>query len=253
VFHQRTFNCKCTILWIDRGSAVDIVILDEDSVPRLSIPERYRVGLAALAALPDEEFGELLRLVEEGASADTAEALAVQFKEKSPSLNHTDLPEIIDAVESIQGVQHYAHVSPQTFASDLSSGLLEDDPKVAERIDAQTLEERVSKLVKAKPINLIKEKISELQSEVERGYCKARILTDVRAAFSDDPSALPTAMTVLHTLRIRYHGDTQRHKEFFVSMDDDDLAALKKEIERAQKKKKALEELLARANCRRFE
>lgn len=222
-------------------------------MPRLSIPERFRAGLAALAALPDEQFLDLLRLIDKGASADTAAALASRFTEEAPSLGRPDLPKIIEAVESIQGVQHYAHVSPETFASDISSGLLEDAPNAAKSIDAEAFKQRVFKIVKAKPIVLTRGKIDELRTEAERGFCKARILTDVRAAFSDDPSIPPDAMTVMHTLRIRYHDDTSRHREFFVSLDDDDLASLKKAIERAQIKKKTLEALLAKANCRLFE
>jgi hypothetical protein len=78
-------------------------------------------------------------------------------------------------------------------------------------------------------------------------------LTDVRAAFSDDASELPTGMTVLHTLQIGYHDDTGRHREFYVTLESDDLEGLRDAIDRAEMKKKALEELLAKADCRLFE
>jgi hypothetical protein len=208
--------------------------------------------VAALGSLSEDAFADLLSFIQRGASADTASDIATQMEKELPSLRGHDIQKVVTAVDSLQGIQKYAHVTPETFSTDIAEALFADAPKLAKGVDAQSLKDRISKIVKAKAINITTEKINELQSEVERGYCKARILTDVRTAFSEDASALPTAMTVMHTLRIRYHDDAARHREFYVSMDEDDLGNLKRAIERAQTKSKTLEELLAKVNCRLF-
>jgi hypothetical protein len=115
------------------------------------------------------------------------------------------------------------------------------------------LTERVVKIAGAKRIELMEEKIRSLQAEVEREYCCGRILTDVRAAFSEDPSTPPKAMTILHTLRIGYINDVAEHREFYVALENADLVDLKDQIERALAKSETLEALLAKADCRLFE
>jgi hypothetical protein len=209
--------------------------------------------VAALAVLPENAFVDFLDLLQKGASAENQKALAAQFESLAPSLRNSSLPEIIFAVASLQSVQANAHVPPETFASDIWDSLITDAPQLITGIEGETLKSRVSLVVEAKAIHLISSKIADLRTEVERSFCKARIFTDVRTAFGEDPEQPPSAMTILHNLQITYHDEAGRHKEFYVTLDDDELSDLKEVIERAEKKKRTLEELLAKANCRLFE
>lgn len=242
---------------IDTANAIAFIVsISEEgkALPRPSIPQRYRAGLAALAALPESAFADFIDWVEKGVSADTPAALAERLENELPAF-HGD-PEsvkILSAAESIQGVYKNSHVSLQTFASEIAEALLDDAPTLKKEIDPRLLSERIKKTVKAPTIEITTEKIKELQTEVERGFCSARILTDARVSFAHDPSVAPAAMTIMHTLRIRYHDDSARHREFYVSLDMEDLASLKEAIERAQTKSKTLEALLAKADCRLFE
>jgi uncharacterized phage infection (PIP) family protein YhgE len=225
----------------------------EKALPRLSIPERFRVGIAALAALPEESFSELLKAIKGKVSADTPELAASQLATRLPSIPQSNLVKMISAIASLQSLDSRSHVRTSTLAADISDSLSSDSPELAKGISSEVLKSRVELVVEAEGIHITSAKISELQTEVERSFCRARILTDVRTAFSDDASELPRGMTILHTLQIGYHDGTGRHKEFFVTLESDDLADIKEAIERAEKKKKTLEELLAKADCRLFE
>jgi hypothetical protein len=218
---------------------------------RLSIPERYRDGIAALAALPEASFSDLLRVLEEKPLADTVEEMGSQLETRLPSI--PDLVTIIDTIVSVQGLDIRSHVPSRTLAADLWEALLTDSPKLAENLDGETLKSRVLEVVKAPHVQITSEKIKELQVDVEKSFCGVRILTDVRTAFSDDATELPRGMTLLHSLQIAYHDDTGRHREFYVTLDSGDLVKIKEAIERAEKKKSTLEGLLAKANCRLFE
>jgi hypothetical protein len=220
---------------------------------RLSIPERFRAGIAAFAALPEESFAELLKVMEESVSADTPELATAQLETRLPSIPKSILTEIIIAIASLQSLDRRSHVPTSILAVDVAESLSADSPKLAKGISTEVLKSRVMSIVEAKSIHITSTKITELQREVERSYCRARILTDVRTAFSDDMSELPRGMTILHCLQIGYHDDTGSHKEFYVTLENDDLTDLKEVIERAEKKKKILEELLAKADCRLFE
>ncbi len=228
--------------------------LEGDKIlPRLSIPEQFRTGVAALAALPEDSFVRLFEAVESGIAADTADSLASQIKPPIPSISLPELSKLFTTITALQRIQNNSHVSSETFASDISEALYVDSPALADGIDRELLKSRVSKIVTAKDILITSLKVREVQMEVERSFCKARIMTDIRAAFSEDAAEVPRGMTILHTLQIGYHKGSEKHQEFYVTLDDDDLASLKKVIERAEKKKSTLKEMLAKTECRLFE
>jgi hypothetical protein len=227
---------------------------EETTLPSLSIPERYRAGVAGLGAMPESAFNDFFTALASGISGEDMSSVVGQLEGSFLSLrDNPDLPEILAAVRSLQSVYKGSHTQVETFPSEIADALSHDAPELAKGIDLKKLSERIEKAVGSPLISITSEKIKSLRSEIERGYCKARILTDLRAAFSDDPSTTPTAMTVLHTLRIRYHDDLRRHREFYIAMDSEDLADLKDAIERAQQKSKTLEAFLGKANCRMLE
>lgn len=230
-----------------------IVRLEREDLPRLSIPERYRDGIAALTALPESSFSDLLRVLEEKPIADTLEEMAAIFADRISSIPSADLAGIIDAIGSVQTLDNRSHVASKTLASDLWEALSAEMPKSVEGLDGEVLKSRVIKVLDAPRIQITSEKIKELLIDVDKSFCAVRILTDVRTAFSDDATEPPRGMTLLHSLQIAYHDDTGRHREFYVTLESDDLIKIKDAIERAETKKATLEQLLAKANCRLFE
>lgn len=221
---------------------------------QLSIPVRHRDGVAGLAAMPNDAFTDFSGAIEKGLSADSASDLAAQLVKVYPSLREqTGLENIIAAIASMLGIYNDAHVSPVIFAKDVADALAADAPILAKKVDLKVLSERIARIANGKRIEITEEKIRSIQVEVERQYCCGRILTDVRAAFADDPSVPPTAMTILHTLRIGYFDDSAEHREFYLALDNDDLSKLRELIDRALIKSKTLEALLAKAECRLFE
>ena len=77
-------------------------------------------------------------------------------------------------------------------------------------------------------------------------YCSARVLTDIRTAFGYDTKKR-SALTIMHTLEIKYHDDTGKLREFYVAVDNDDLIELKEAINRAFDKNATLIDLLEKA------
>jgi hypothetical protein len=57
----------------------------------------------------------------------------------------------------------------------------------------------------------------------------------------------------MHTLEITFHDDLGRHREFYVSLDDEDLATLQHAVERASVKKETLTRLLKKAEFDLYE
>ncbi len=218
----------------------------------LTIPERYRPGVARLGTISDSSFLDLLEALRNSDQSETARELASKIQGSVPSITASDRESIIAAIASMQSVQKAAHVDVIQFASDVWASLEEDSPELISEVEADTLKSRVAALLNQTSVHLTSAKVAELRSEVERLFCGARILTDVRTAFPDDASRRP-AMSILQTLEIKYHDDLGRHREFYVALDDTDLAILKDAVERAVQKKASLVDMLRQADFELFE
>ena len=79
-----------------------------------------------------------------------------------------------------------------------------------------------------------------MRTEDERVFCQARILTDLRPVFGQVIEDGPKAMVVVHLLKLTFHKGSEKHQEFFVSLDGDDLKTLRGLIDRAEAKAKTL-------------
>ncbi len=113
-------------------------------------------------------------------------------------------------------------------------GLNLADPQVLERLKQNLvalLEVEGSLAVVSKAVNVV--------TEQDRIFSQARVVTDLRPVFREDPGASPLAAAVLHTLRIHFHQNGEL-KSFFVAMDDEDVRSLKEALDRAQRKSATL-------------
>jgi hypothetical protein len=81
----------------------------------------------------------------------------------------------------------------------------------------------------------------------ERVASNFRIFTEMRPIFDEDASQPIEAAVITHSLRILYVQDSQ-FKEFFVTLDADDLANLQRQVERASQKSENLSGMLNAAH-----
>lgn len=79
----------------------------------------------------------------------------------------------------------------------------------------------------------------------ERNFVGARIFTDIRPVFKENPSDPPAGAVIVHTIRLDYVEGNAR-KGFFLALDSSDLQALKSVIERASLKEACVVPLLSK-------
>ena len=113
------------------------MVLDEDVLPRFSIPRQFRAGIFLLAALQDDDYASLFAVVKSGVSADTPENAADRFKTALPSLSGKDLKDLVVAVASLQTVYESSHSPSTSFASDITEALASDAPDLAGKINGK--------------------------------------------------------------------------------------------------------------------
>ena len=227
----------------EHGLTVSLAVHgSENKLPGLIIPDQYRAGVVGIGTLSDEQFSELLAALKESLPADTAGDLAAKLKPEIPSISSLDdLEEIVSALASMQDVQKSAHVEVPRFVTDLWDSLLEEDD--TDDLNEETFKTRATSLLNEASVHLTSVKVADLRREIERMFCSARVLTDIRTAFGYDAKKRP-ALTIMHTLEIKYHDDTGKLREFYVSVDKDDLTELKEIIDRAFDKNTTLVDLL---------
>lgn len=87
-------------------------------------------------------------------------------------------------------------------------------------------------------------KAGPVQTDHERIFCGARILTDLRPIYHFDVSEKPSAATIVHMLKITHRDRFDKEHDLFFALDSNDLAALKRVVERATEKEKTLRDVM---------
>lgn len=112
--------------------------------------------------------------------------------------------------------------------------------KTNKPIDFDFFNSKLSKIISNDlPVKfIIKSKI--LETTNPRNFNDSKILTDLRPIFRDKDGEELIGHVIVNQLKITYTENTKR-KEFFITLDSNDLNQLKLTIERAERKVKVLE------------
>jgi len=195
-------------------------------VPKFTIPDEVRPVFKALSNLDQDESKRLLQAVE--SARPNIAHLRRAIREAIPE-ERADV-----ALVSLTSWREGQGVSPKEMAADIVRELGDD----AARND-------LTSPLSPRRITL-GSKAFDNATEFP-ALCEAvRIFTDVRPVFTGEESESLTlgAAQIVHTLKVSYLSEGSDH-DFFLSLDDDDLAALSRQIRRARAKATKIRELLA--------
>lgn len=219
--------------------------LSEGKVSKFNVPERYRSGLSLIPAIQEDALLALLNILADGDSSEASLKLRISEAAQHARLFMTESEalEVTSAVRSLYRLWSGLDMAVTEFTQEILDALIEE--KILD--GSPELKEKFSKrLLKLLDIDGLKidVKVKDLLTEDEKIFCRGRVISDIRPVFGDDPDEAPKAYIILHHLKIIYHDDSGRHREFLVTLDSNDLSALKATVERAEKKNKTLEQLL---------
>ncbi len=204
----------------------------------LRIPKRERTGLATLRTMKDPVFADLQTKIEHSPASIPAAVEGV-----SP----VGIQEVMETLTWMYRVRVAAEVAVSEFIDDVCDALREQEELRSE--DEPRLRERLSKLLAIEGLN-VEAKATMLYGEHANVFCSTRILTDVRPVFGVNVSEMPDAYIVTHTLKLDYHAEQGRLKEFYVALASEDLVELKIAIDRAEAKAKSIRQVLDKTNVR---
>jgi len=215
----------------------------------LTIPKEQEKAIAKLATTPLERREAFITALARSTPAYLMHSLA---EEVSREL-HAPTNEIHEVLMTLAGMYTFAvskGMKPSEFASGIVTAAKRIEPKITpinnDWVSFASFLERVLSLERTLGVTA---KAAEVKLEQERVYSDARVMTDLRPIFANDPAAPPLSAVLIHNLRIAFvtENDTQ---EFFVALDERDLDDLIRTLQRAKAKEKTLKSFAERTGLK---
>ena len=207
----------------------------------MTIPERVQEGLAKLQDLSPESADSLLNALQNAQPSLRHKPLADAVALQLPS---SDRIAIVEIVRSVLSISHYRQTFDKTVQETVSDVMSSEDFTITNE-NKQIFEKRLNDLLGVEAL-CITSKANDILTNHQNVLVSAQIVTDVRPIFKDNPTATPTAALIIHTLKVTYRQDREK-SDFFVALDTEDLADLRKAIDRAEAKAESLKKVLGNA------
>ncbi len=220
----------------------------------LRIPRTFQRPLADLIAMRSEDRQQLIDTIRAAPAVQDRAALAARIASET-ALDKERAAGIVSMLMSLYRVIQDTPIDE--FVGDVCEAVRTSARKETKEVDWSSFKQDLTALLSSNETFGVMAKAHDIQKQQAHVYCNARILTDIRPVFKKDPADGPTAAFVTHTLRISTHdqGDFSTAKDFFVSLDADDLKELRRLVDRAVTKEEALKSLLhtAKVACLELE
>lgn len=223
---------------------------------KLNIPERYRAALAMIRTLDDRTVQEIRaaldRPIAAGLQVEGGVAVPVKPGEVASSAigsitspRPREFKQVAEVLVALYGVKSTRDLPVEEFVEEVCDALesLPSDELRLPHSEREAFRRKLTILLSADVFSLVS-KAYDLATEDERVYCQGRILTDLRPIFGSRVEDGPRAMVIVHHLKLSYHQGSERHQEFHIALDSDDLQALRKLIDRAEAKASSLRSTL---------
>lgn len=205
-----------------------------------TIPQRRRPGIKALLELSETalcQFEEKARTLPRGLRpGEIADQLAAEG-----ILAKSAAAEVVQVISDLYSIKGEEDADLDELVDGICAALKELDDESLKPSDGDwdKFKAHFKSLLSMDSTLGISFKASRLLTQNERTYVEANIFSDIRPAFPRDiESGFDTAV-IIHNLQIEYHKD-RTHEEIQIALDCDDIRNLKKLIDRAEKKEKAI-------------
>ncbi len=204
------------------------------------------MALAKIRELSDEAFAKLEAVFRLPPTTLTPSQFASNASKRVPGLARDELQKVVDMLFSLYIVRADADAPLSVFTSDLLKAIDSSGRKelVFSAKARSKFQARLASLLDNEVLRVALKALA-LRAEHAKTFCECRIISDIRPIFAK-PQERPLGAVITHTLKIAFHQQGE-HSEFYVAMDSDDLANLKRAIDRAQSKADALRGVLAEA------
>lgn len=213
----------------------------------LRLPPRFKSPLRWLAQASDSDVSGFAEALGVGGNVSSVQSVIDNVAERLPQIAEEDRTSLVHAVLSLSSLRLSEPSSPLSTAESVSE-LPELELGKAAR---NKLRARIESILATANVTALS-KAADLLTDHEHVFLKARIITDVRPIFTDNPQIPPAGAVVQHQLRVTFDSPSGRSSTYF-ALDDVDIDALHEAVVRAQQKSAAIRSMLASAAIAVFE
>ena len=213
-------------------------------MPHLPIPLAHRPGLEILARLPDGETQALQDDLRRREPILIRGDVAPFLQPGTPGVSPSDLESVITALLGAGTARARSAVGTERFAGDVAQSRDLDLSETERGVLATRLQQLLDT-----PALATTAKGLDLQTEYERTFHSARVVTDIRPLFTDATPPQAYAAAIDHTLKIQYHG-IDGLGEIYLALDEQDLKELQAALDRARGKAGVLAGVIDRSGLK---
>lgn len=214
----------------------------------LQIPDKYKAGFELIVRIDSKTVEKLIDALRLASPSLLIEDLASAVASQVQTLTEEEVVDVIEALISLYNFRDYSGTSIDKLIEGISQAVQEDEelPDISDE-QKQELEQRLATFLEFDGVLSVTSKAIDVVRDHERIFTRSRILTDMRPIFESDLEKGPAGVAIVHMLKIEY-ADLEGKHEFFVALDSIDLEQLREQLDRADKKAKAIGLMLNKAN-----
>ncbi|MBD2434848.1 MULTISPECIES: hypothetical protein [Fischerella] len=214
----------------------------------LQIPDRYKPGFEKLLSIDNKTVDEFIEALKQAPPLLLIEDLASAVASKVQTLTVEEIVDIVEALISLYNFRDYSGESTEELVERIAQSVQDDEelPYISNE-QKQEFERTLTTFLEFNGVLSVASKAINVVRDHERVFTRSRVLTDMRPVFESDIEKGPAGVAIVHMLKIEY-ADLDGKHEFFVALDSIDLEQLREQLDRADRKAKAIELMLSRAN-----
>ncbi len=206
----------------------------------MRIPKEATPAVRALAELDEESWKKLhSRLSSQKDIVSSDELVSLLEELHLSQLDKFTIRWIVDLVIGLRGAIDEMGRDPSIIVNGILTSLKSAQDLSSVLKDDRVLRTRLETLLDPTNALALLARSRNLESENERSFIGARIVTDARPVFGASVEEPPIAFLLQHTLKLTFR-QNMVHKEFYVVLSDSDLEVLGSAVKRARTKTKTL-------------
>lgn len=193
--------------------------------------------LRKVALLNEKVYRQLLDYLEKHSATLVSSQIAKGVPSQIPSIEADDASDIVRSLVHLCRLIQSEIIDSKTVVERVAE--LPDEDSV--EINQSELSERLSAFLEKSSLQ-ITAKASNIMTSYPQVFEASQIITDIRPIFYDE-SKEPVAAVITHTLKLGMWQSGER-KDFFITLDSQDLDTLKQTIVRAEEKGERLSSII---------
>jgi hypothetical protein len=212
----------------------------------MRIPPTHRDAIAALRDLADDQFEQLRANLDDAPAFAGASGLT-EHASRGEGQTPDEAQSMVLALLSL-----YAQLKFHGWTSeDLANGVAHSSDLPDGAKEPQVLAQRVHALLELESV-ITTGRAIDLLTEHEHLFHSARVLTDIRPVFSDDPKEPPSGALVIESLKVEYF-DEGSTRSLYLALSTAELRNLRDTVDRALEKSDTVHSLLEQVGLPHFE